>query len=42
MPWGAELFREPLELVDGTVPVPDRPGLGFTWDEAALRRFLVD
>jgi L-alanine-DL-glutamate epimerase-like enolase superfamily enzyme len=42
MPWGVPLFQERLELVDGMVPVPDRPGLGFTWDEAAVRRFLGD
>jgi L-alanine-DL-glutamate epimerase-like enolase superfamily enzyme len=42
MPWGAPLFREPMELVDGKVPVPDRPGLGFTWDEAAVAKVLVE
>ena len=42
MPWGSDLFREQLELVDGMVPVPDRPGLGFTWDEATIRRLLAD
>lgn len=42
MPWGAELFQEQLQLVDGMVPVPDRPGLGLSWDEAAVRRFLAD
>ena len=42
MPWASPLFQEQLELVDGTTPVPDRPGLGFTWDEAAVRRVRVD
>jgi len=42
MPWGAPLFREQIELVDGLVPVPARPGLGFSWDEAAVRRFQAD
>lgn len=41
MPWASALFQEPLALVDGTTPIPDRPGLGFTWDEAAIRRVLV-
>ena len=39
MPWRSELFQERLELVDGMVPLPDRPGLGFTWDERAIRGF---
>jgi L-alanine-DL-glutamate epimerase-like enolase superfamily enzyme len=42
MPWGSELFQEQLELVDGNVVVPNRPGIGFTWDETAIRRFQVD
>jgi mandelate racemase len=42
MPWAEELFRERLELADGQAVVPDRPGIGFTWDEATIRRFLAD
>jgi L-alanine-DL-glutamate epimerase-like enolase superfamily enzyme len=38
LPWTAPLFQESLEIVDGMVIVPTRPGLGFTWDEAAIRR----
>lgn len=41
MPWGSDLFQEQLELVDGLVRVPERPGLGFTWDEAAIQRYLA-
>lgn len=39
MPWASELFQERLELVDGDILVPNRPGIGFTWDEAAIKRF---
>lgn len=42
MPWGAPLFREPLELVDGALRIPDRPGTGFTFDSDAVRRFSMD
>lgn len=42
MPWGEALFQERLELVDGQVPVPTRPGLGLTWDESAIRNALQD
>jgi L-alanine-DL-glutamate epimerase-like enolase superfamily enzyme len=41
IPWAEVLFQERLELVDGAAMLPDRPGLGFTWDEAAVRRFLA-
>jgi len=41
MPWGGGLFQEQLEMVDGKIIVPNRPGLGFTWDEAAIRPLLV-
>jgi mandelate racemase len=42
MPWGESLFQEPLELVDGAVRVPARPGLGVTWDEAFVGRHLAE
>jgi L-alanine-DL-glutamate epimerase-like enolase superfamily enzyme len=41
IPWAARLFQEPLELAAGMAVVPDRPGLGFTWDEAAVERYLA-
>lgn len=37
MDWSANLFEERLELDDvGHLVVPDRPGLGFTLDEALI------
>ena len=39
MPWFAPLYRERLEMVDGEILIPDRPGLGFTFDPAAVERF---
>jgi L-alanine-DL-glutamate epimerase-like enolase superfamily enzyme len=36
-----ELADEDLALEDGRIPLPTRPGLGFTLDEDALRRFTV-
>ena len=42
MPWTFDLFQERLKLVDGHVPIPNRPGLGFSWDEAAIRRVLAE
>ncbi|MBV9228825.1 MAG: mandelate racemase/muconate lactonizing enzyme family protein [Chloroflexi bacterium] len=40
MPWGGSLFQEQLELVDGKIRVPNRPGYGFSWDEGAVRHFM--
>ena len=40
MPMMWELFNEPFAIrSDGTVPAPDRPGLGFTLRADALERF---
>ena len=39
MTWAQELFEERLQLVDGMMEVPMRPGFGFTWDcDAQLYR----
>jgi L-alanine-DL-glutamate epimerase-like enolase superfamily enzyme len=34
-----ELVRDELELVDGVLPLPQRPGLGIELDREALERF---
>ena len=39
--WAAPLLTEPLQVVDGQVAVPERPGHGMVWDEEAVRRFQV-
>jgi L-alanine-DL-glutamate epimerase-like enolase superfamily enzyme len=37
-----ELLKEPLRLEkDGTVKVPERPGLGIDLDRAAVERYRV-
>ena len=36
MPWLQPLYREEMELVDGAVRVPERPGWGFTLDLSRL------
>ena len=42
MPWAQPLLREPaLVLVDGRLRLPERPGIGLEWDEAAVRRWAV-
>ena len=39
--WFETLFAEPLEMEDGCLLVPDRPGLGFTFDPDAVARYRV-
>ncbi|WP_119462629.1 enolase C-terminal domain-like protein [Rhodospirillaceae bacterium SYSU D60014] len=39
---GADIVREPIRVVDGSVRVPDVPGLGVEIDEAQLKRFRID
>ena len=34
--WADVLLNEPLRIEDGCA-VPDRPGAGMVWDEAAVR-----
>jgi L-alanine-DL-glutamate epimerase-like enolase superfamily enzyme len=36
MPWFAALYHESMELVDGDMLIPDRPGLGFTFNPDAV------
>jgi len=39
--WAAPVLQDPLQVKDGHVLIPERPGLGMTWDEKAVKRFAV-
>lgn len=39
MDWATPILAEPLAIVDGMAIVPDRPGHGMRWDEAAVKRY---
>jgi len=41
MPWFTELFQERIEMEGGDLLIPDRPGMGFTFDPDAVERFAV-
>jgi len=41
MPWFGPLFNEQMELVDGMLLMPERPGLGFTFDSAAVEKYRL-
>jgi len=42
MPWFAPLFNEPLDVEDGMLDIPDRPGTGFTFNNDAVKRFRIE
>ena len=37
--WGNPIMAQPFEIVDGHASVPDRPGNGIEWDEAAVAKY---
>ncbi|MBI1396238.1 MAG: mandelate racemase [Betaproteobacteria bacterium] len=39
--WASPVLASPVEVRNGFVDVPDRPGAGIEWNEAAIRRHLV-
>ena len=41
MPWSLRLFDDTPAIVDGQMVVPDRPGLGLSFSEDAIRQYQV-
>ena len=39
--WAAPVLAEPVQVRDGSVLVPDRPGSGITWNEDAVRHYAA-
>ena len=37
--WGNPIIAEPFEVVDGQAIVPNRPGNGIAWNEAAIAKY---
>ncbi len=42
MPWFIPLYSEAMEMADGDLLIPDRPGLGFTFDQGAVDRLKLN
>ena len=40
--WANVLLQEPLEITDGQAIVPERPGTGMVWNEAAVDRYRIN
>jgi L-alanine-DL-glutamate epimerase-like enolase superfamily enzyme len=41
MPWSLRLFEETPALENGQLVVPNKPGLGLAFDQAAIKRYQV-
>jgi L-alanine-DL-glutamate epimerase-like enolase superfamily enzyme len=41
MPWNQALFNENMDICDGMIAIPERPGTGFSFDKDAIKRFSV-
>jgi len=41
MPWVANAFAEPMQIVNGQMLPPQKPGLGLEIPEEIIRRFRV-
>lgn len=40
--WQSDLLTKRIEVINGYMPVPDKPGLGVTVDEKAIEKYRVD
>jgi mandelate racemase len=40
--WADPILAEPFTVADGAIVVPNRPGAGIAWDEAAVARYRYD
>jgi L-alanine-DL-glutamate epimerase-like enolase superfamily enzyme len=41
MPWTLRLYEETPVIEDGEMVVPDKPGLGLKFSEAAIKQYQV-
>jgi L-alanine-DL-glutamate epimerase-like enolase superfamily enzyme len=41
MPWFTPLFNETMDINDGYIAVPGRPGIGFTFDQSAIKKYKL-
>ena len=39
--WAEAILEQPLRIVDGEAVIPDRPGSGVSWNEDAVKRYLI-
>jgi mandelate racemase len=39
--WADPILQRPYEIKDGLLHIPDAPGIGLEWDEAAIEAHLL-
>jgi len=39
--WADPVLQEPFPVLAGHLEIPNRPGIGIEWDEAAVKRYIV-
>ena len=39
--WADPILKVPYPMVDGSLQIPDTPGVGMDWDEDAVTRYAV-
>ncbi|MEK9723659.1 MAG: enolase C-terminal domain-like protein [Rhodospirillaceae bacterium] len=40
--WANPILAEPLAVENGHAVIPDKPGTGIAWDEAAVAKYLIE
>ena len=40
--WADPILEEPFKVEEGNLVIPDRPGVGLRWNEAAVKRYRYD
>jgi mandelate racemase len=40
--WASPVLQEPLRIEHGFAVIPDRPGCGMVWDEAAVTKYRIE
>ena len=38
--WADPVLKQPFPVKDGQIEIPNRPGAGIEWEEAAVERYL--
>lgn len=40
--WADPVLQKPYRVQDGSIRIPDTPGLGIDWNEDAVKKYLVE
>jgi len=41
MPWFSKLFNEQIDVINGYIYIPERPGTGFTFNDSYIKQFII-